>query len=163
MWPGLSARVGITARTHYLVVKGIVGKLVRDRIPEIIRHSGRVPIVKTLARDAYRTALIDKLYEEVGELTAAESANAVIEEAADIFEVLSAVAAEHGARINDVIEVACRKRSARGGFELRVWLEDVANAYHLTVGLYTHDRYSHCARPTVTHGVMSGGVVHPLR
>lgn len=31
-----------------------MGKLVRDRIPEIIRKSGRTPLVRTLAEQAYR-------------------------------------------------------------------------------------------------------------
>lgn len=108
-----------------------MGKLVRDRIPEIIRASGRVPIVTTLGRDAFRTALTDKLQEEVAELAAAKDADAVMEEAADIFEVLAAIAAECGATIDDVADVAVRKRAERGSFDLRIWLEDVDGAMHV--------------------------------
>ncbi len=97
-----------------------MGKLVRDKNPDIIRALGRIPFVTTLASDAYRTALTDKLREEVAELIAAKDAHAVIEEAADILEVLAAIAAEYGATINSVVDVARRKRAKRGGFEMRL-------------------------------------------
>jgi hypothetical protein len=48
-----------------------MGKLVRDKIPDMIRASGRTPHVRTLSTAEYRTALLDKLCEEVAELSAA--------------------------------------------------------------------------------------------
>lgn len=105
-----------------------MGKLVRDKIPDIIRASGRVPIQTILAEGEYRTALIDKLNEEVAELAAADDAGAVIEEAADILEVVAAIVAGCGATINDVLDVARRKRSERGGFDLRICLEGLDGA-----------------------------------
>ena len=102
-----------------------MGKLVRDKIPDIIRDSGRTPVVTTLATDAYRTALTDKLREEVAELIAAKDAHAVIEEAADVLEVLTAIAAEHGATLDTIVDIARRKRAERGGFDMRLWLNGV--------------------------------------
>ncbi len=102
-----------------------MGKLVRDKIPDIIRASGRTPVVTTLDTDAYRTALTDKLHEEVAELIAAKDAHAVIEEAADIVEVLAAIAAGYGASIDGIVDVARRKRVKRGGFDMRLWLNGV--------------------------------------
>src|SRR5690606_342167 len=69
-----------------------MGKLVRDKIPEFIRASGRTPHVSALSPSAYREALIDKLREEAAELQAAQTGEALLEEAADVLEVLAAIA-----------------------------------------------------------------------
>ena len=79
-----------------------MGKLVRDNIPEMIRASGRVPSVKTLGIDAFKTALRDKLIEETSELRAAEDRSKILTEAADVLEVLTAFAAYHGFSLNEV-------------------------------------------------------------
>jgi predicted house-cleaning noncanonical NTP pyrophosphatase (MazG superfamily) len=76
-----------------------VGKLVRDKIPDIITASGRTPHVTTLSSGAYLIALQDKLREGVSELVGAQASEVVIEEAADILEVFSAIATEHGATL----------------------------------------------------------------
>jgi predicted house-cleaning noncanonical NTP pyrophosphatase (MazG superfamily) len=102
-----------------------MGKLVRDKIPDIIRASGRTPRVTTLGAAEYRSALRDKLREEVDELLAAQSTGAVIEEAADVLEVLTAIAAEHDHSLADIVDVAHRKRAEKGGFERRLRLGGV--------------------------------------
>lgn len=102
-----------------------MGKLVRDMIPDIIRASGRTPHVTTLAVHAYRMALHEKLDEEVRELITARTTDAVIEEAADIVEVLTAIAADRGATLDSILDAAQRKRAERGGFSMRCWLDDI--------------------------------------
>jgi predicted house-cleaning noncanonical NTP pyrophosphatase (MazG superfamily) len=101
-----------------------MGKLVRDKIPEIIRRSGRTPRVTTLDEQAYRTALYDKLREEAAELRVARRREEVIDELADLLEVVVALAATHDVTLDAIIEAARRKRADRGGFEMRLWLED---------------------------------------
>ncbi len=68
-----------------------MGKLVRDLIPEIIERAGRTPTVRLLDQDEYVEALHDKLLEEAEELRLA-SGRARLEEAADVYEVLLAIA-----------------------------------------------------------------------
>ncbi|MDA4088064.1 phosphoribosyl-ATP pyrophosphohydrolase [Mycolicibacterium hassiacum] len=102
-----------------------LGKLVRDRIPDIIRRSGRTPRYRTLSTDEYRRALIDKLNEEVGELAAAENQESILGEAADVVEVVAAIAAEYGADLGTVLDIASRKRTERGGFGQRLWLSSI--------------------------------------
>ena len=102
-----------------------MSKLVRDKIPDIIRASGRTPHVTTLAAGPYQAALHDKLHEEVDELSAAGTTDAVIEEAADIVEVLIAIAGERGATLDNILDAAQRKRTERGGFVMRLWLDGV--------------------------------------
>jgi predicted house-cleaning noncanonical NTP pyrophosphatase (MazG superfamily) len=68
-------------------------------------------------------ALHDKLDEEAAELRSANSADKVMEEAADVLEVLIGLAALHGRTLDDILRVASNKRSDRGGFDERLWLE----------------------------------------
>ena len=102
-----------------------MGKLVRDRIPDIIRESGRSPRVASLSAAAYRRALIDKLREEVDELAAAHTTESLLEEAADVLEVLTAITVEQGAGLATIVDIARVKRDERGGFDLRLWLDGV--------------------------------------
>ena len=67
-------------------------KLVRDRIPEIIRKNGETPIVKTLDEREFEQELNKKLLEEVNEYLA----DGNIEELADIEEVLRTLVALKG-------------------------------------------------------------------
>jgi predicted house-cleaning noncanonical NTP pyrophosphatase (MazG superfamily) len=82
---------------------------------------GRVPLLRTLAEEQYGDALLAKLQEEVTELAGAAPADR-LEEAADVYEVLLALLAHTGHRLDDLIRAADRKRAERGGFSGRVWL-----------------------------------------
>jgi len=98
-----------------------VGKLVRDRIPEIIREHGREPVVTVLGEADYREALLEKLFEESAELREAADAE-VAEEIADVLEVLRAIAKAHGHEWSDIEKVAEVKRAERGAFRERLYL-----------------------------------------
>lgn len=50
-----------------------MGKLVRDRIPEIIKTDGKNPITRVLSEDEYLQELDTKLNEEVAEYQADKS------------------------------------------------------------------------------------------
>ena len=96
-------------------------KLVRDGIPQIIRDSGAEPHIRVLSPDEFVPAAIDKLLEEAGELKDARGDDR-LHELADLWEVLSSVATAMGWTMSDVEAAADVKRSARGGFNDRVWL-----------------------------------------
>ena len=102
--------------------QGLSGKLVRDKIPEIIGADGGDPNVRTLNDEEYTASLKAKLIEEVDELLTAPVEKRT-EEVADVIEVLQAMVQNYGLKW-DAVEVEClRKRGERGGFEARVWLE----------------------------------------
>jgi predicted house-cleaning noncanonical NTP pyrophosphatase (MazG superfamily) len=95
------------------------GKLVRDKIPEIIaKNEGAVPEFRVLGDAEYAEGLRDKLVEEVGEYLASGE----VEELADILEVVYALAARDGLSPVDLERVRAEKRDARGGFDGRVKL-----------------------------------------
>ena len=93
-------------------------KLVRDRIPEIIRATGRC--CETVAMDdaAYRRALLDTLVEEAGEEARADP-HQIVSELADLFEVLDALLDAHGIDHDTVLAEQQRRRVERGGFGRR--------------------------------------------
>ena len=93
-------------------------KLVRDRIPEIMREKGEAPHLEILDDAAYRCELLKKLDEEVAEYK--ESGET--EELADILEVLLALAKAQGASAEELQRICTEKRKARGGFAKRIFL-----------------------------------------
>jgi predicted house-cleaning noncanonical NTP pyrophosphatase (MazG superfamily) len=98
-------------------------KLVRDRIPEIIKEAGKEPVTKMVKDSAeLKLLLIDKLAEEMQEYTESGS----VEEIADILEVLQALVEKvHGMNWEQVREIQGRKREERGGFRDGIVLERV--------------------------------------
>jgi predicted house-cleaning noncanonical NTP pyrophosphatase (MazG superfamily) len=98
------------------------GKLVRDRIPEIIEQSGSVPVVETAApADRYRYGRA-KLQEELAEYLASQD----VVELADLVEACFAVAALHGVSPSELLDIVRVKRQQRGGFDR--WLVWMGNA-----------------------------------
>lgn len=93
--------------------KLIMGKLVRDKIPEIIKAAGKEPMVHTLSTEEYLSELDAKLNEEVAEYQADKS----MEEMADILEVLFAICEARGHSIDELMEVKAKKQSERGAFK----------------------------------------------
>ena len=98
-------------------------KLVRDRIPEIIREAGKVPVTRIVTEEAeLRQRLIDKLSEEMQEYRESGS----VEEIADILEVLQALVEQiHGMSWEQVREIQGSKWEERGGFRDGIVLERV--------------------------------------
>ncbi len=102
-------------------------KLVRNGIPRIIEADGGQPVTRVLDQTGYMAALWAKLMEETAEARAAPDKQ-LRSELADVLEVLQALAAAHGMDWDDVVADAIRKRSERGGFDKRIFLEYVDRA-----------------------------------
>jgi len=99
-------------------------KLVRDRIPEIIQSEGGVPFTRVLDEVSYREALLTKLIEEAGEASHASAAD-LPGELTDVLEVLRALIVTVGMSWDQLVSLADDKRSRRGGFGKRIFLEYV--------------------------------------
>ena len=91
-------------------------KLVRDKIPDIIRESGETPITRKATPLGLRAALIEKLHEEVEEFSQASGRDAIMEELADILEVVFSLGESYGSQL-ELIEISLKKRRERGGFD----------------------------------------------
>jgi len=97
-------------------------KLVRDRIPEIIEVDGHHPVTRVLDRQDYRAALLAKLVEEAHEAKDAP-ADELRGELADIWEVLQALLGTLRLTCQELEALAAAKRTERGGFDRRIFLE----------------------------------------
>ncbi len=93
------------------------GKLVRDKIPQIIRSKGQEPVITTVGVEDYRVRLREKLREEVEEYLASDNDS---EELADILEVMYALAREAGTDQQELERLRAAKAEKRGGFADRI-------------------------------------------
>ncbi len=96
-------------------------KLVRDRIPEIIRQSG-IECETTVLSDAeYCQALRLKLIEEAGEVAEANG-DELVAELADLYEVIDALMLSYGISGDRILDAQAKRRETRGGFAQKIML-----------------------------------------
>ena len=93
-------------------------KLVRDRIPELIRQRGGSASVRELELDEYIDALRKKLSEEMLEFYASSH----IEELVDILEVVYALAAIADISPQELEQLRQTKAETHGSFDQRLLL-----------------------------------------
>jgi len=96
-------------------------KLVRDKIPNIIKESGKQCKYHVADYDEYKVRLYEKMREELDEFINTPC----YEEAADMYEVFSSICAIHDMNMIKVEVAAVDKRRERGSFEKRIVLESV--------------------------------------
>lgn len=100
----------------------IYNKLVRDKIPDIIRKDNKECKTEILDDGRYVIELKKKFLEEMEEYQGARSDEEAIEELADILEILHALAEVHGSDIDSLEQVRREKAEKRGGFSDKVFL-----------------------------------------
>ena len=96
-------------------------KLVRDRIPEIIKADGKECIVEVVDNKKKYELLERKLEEEVNEFL--EDKN--LEELADVMEVLFGLADSLGYSEDELLAKREPKKNERGGFKEGIVLKEV--------------------------------------
>ena len=95
-------------------------KLIRDKIPEIIKKKGGKPVVHIADEAEYWTKLKEKLSEEVEEFKKDENR----EELADIFEVIDAIVEYKKFDKKETEKIQKKKAEERGKFKKRIILEE---------------------------------------
>jgi superfamily II DNA or RNA helicase/predicted house-cleaning noncanonical NTP pyrophosphatase (MazG superfamily)/HKD family nuclease len=109
------------------------GKMIRDRIPEIIRNAGQVPFVSTVSGLEYTQAAREKLLEEAHELfqvsCAEQQPDKLLAESADVLEVILALLKQQGLGLEDLLQKLEQRREERGGFEQGFFLESVGQPW----------------------------------
>ncbi|MFA5637277.1 MAG: nucleoside triphosphate pyrophosphohydrolase [Anaerovoracaceae bacterium] len=96
-------------------------KLVRDKVPQIIKDSGKECVCETLPDEEYIKMLNEKLVEEAREYT--ETGD--IEELADMGEVMHAILDYKNTSLEEFQKVRMEKLQAHGGFKDRILLKEV--------------------------------------
>lgn len=105
----------------YSMKTKIYSKLVRDRIPEIIKSDGKTCITEILPDVQYLEMLDAKLSEELAEYQEDKS----LEELADLLEVMRAVINARGWSWEQLEQIRREKVAKRGGFEKKILLKEV--------------------------------------
>jgi len=105
----------------------VYNKLVRDKIVDIINNNGRdeVAVYRILDDNELKIELLKKLEEEFIELKEAiiyGDNNSIVEESADLIEVIRAI---NNNDLDCVISKLEQKREKRGGFSKKIFLEKV--------------------------------------
>ena len=98
-----------------------MGKLVRDKVPEIIEAEGKKAKVRVLTDWEFKEEVYKKLKEEVDELCKNRSA----EEMADVLEVIKMIYYVDPKAYDNVFGISVRKRKERGSFYGKKYLEEV--------------------------------------
>jgi predicted house-cleaning noncanonical NTP pyrophosphatase (MazG superfamily) len=101
-------------------------KLVRDKIPELIRERGEKVDAIALRGDALIVALRQKLVEEAFEALDAASGEELLGEIADVQEVLLALASALDIDSRSLEQERLRKKKKRGGFDAGLMLVKTA-------------------------------------
>jgi predicted house-cleaning noncanonical NTP pyrophosphatase (MazG superfamily) len=96
-------------------------KLVRDKIPDIIKNSGKEYRIHISEEEEYIKELKNKVIEEMEEFLE----NPTEEEMGDILEALEGFIDFYGLDKNLIEKVKLEKKNSRGGFKKRIILDKV--------------------------------------
>jgi phosphoribosyl-ATP pyrophosphohydrolase len=94
-----------------------MNKLVRDKMVKIIESEGRVLRYTILPEDRYKHQLKVKLIEEATEVRNSNSIENLIEEIADVQEVIDCIIKANNLNKKDIKTAQSRKRKNRGSFK----------------------------------------------
>ncbi len=104
-------------------MKKIYNKLVRDRVPQIIKKNGDGCVVKRLNQKEFKLEALKKVVEEANELLDAKDSRVeMIKELADIQEIIDAVMDSHKISKKEIMKEKRERKKQRGGFEKKIFL-----------------------------------------
>lgn len=101
-------------------------KLVRDNIPQQIENHGEKVDILSLSEKAHNYALLDKLIEEAYEAHDAIDRSSLIEEIADINEIIDALLDSLDVSKKELKEIQKAKKDTKGGFKKGLLLKKTA-------------------------------------
>lgn len=102
-------------------MKYTYNKLIRDKNVEIMEKLGHKVTYKVLSDKEYLKELNKKVVEEANEFVEAND----LEELADLFEVIYAVADFKKIDLKEVEKIRLAKRERKGAFKNKIYLKDV--------------------------------------
>jgi len=100
-------------------------KLIRDKIPEIIKKDNAIPKISILNDEQFAMSLKEKLVEEAKELLEAKTSEEILSELSDVLELVESIATNNESTIAEVEKQKLAKKEKRGGFEKKLFLEYV--------------------------------------
>lgn len=103
----------------------IYKKLIRDKIPQFFAKPDKVFNTKTLSDPEFKIALKQKLVEEAQELSQTSLKEDLIDEIADVTEVLNYIKSSENISDDEIEKSRLAKKEERGGFDQKLFLESV--------------------------------------
>lgn len=101
-------------------------KLVRDKIPEIIRKNGKTAITHKAGETEFKLKLEEKLKEEIDEFFKSSSEELAKEELADVLEIIKNICElTLGIDMSELDKIRQKKEDKRGAFAKRIILDEV--------------------------------------
>jgi predicted house-cleaning noncanonical NTP pyrophosphatase (MazG superfamily) len=98
-------------------------KLIRDNIPEIaLKERGEVLDIRIAKQEEFEDFVMLKLLEETNEIISAKTKNELVEELADLMEVVKTLAMHHGI-VNELFDKIEEKALERGSFNRKFILK----------------------------------------
>lgn len=98
-----------------------VEKLIRDRLPQMMRDQGLTVFDRRMETGEFVARLKEKLIEEAREAAASDTREELVEELADLAEVITALTATAEITPDEIEAVRLKKRAERGGFDERMF------------------------------------------
>lgn len=98
-----------------------IGKLIRDKMPEIMRSMGLRVYERTVDAEEYISLLKLKLVEEATEVFNAKSLEEITEELADVYEVFLSLCKAQNIDFAVIEKARIDKKEQKGGFDNRVY------------------------------------------
>lgn len=102
-----------------------VDKLIRDKIPGILQANKIVVNTRTMETPEFISRLKDKLVEEAKECFETESSDELIEELADLIEVINALCQVTRINMQQIEEKRLEKMKHKGAFDDRIFNSSV--------------------------------------
>lgn len=99
----------------------VFNKLVRDKIPDIIKSNNEKCDIRILNDNEFKKELYKKLLEEANEVIHAKD-DEVKEELADTLEIIIKIAEIYNSNLNEIIELCDKKRLKKGSFDKKIFL-----------------------------------------
>ncbi|MFH7834733.1 phosphoribosyl-ATP pyrophosphohydrolase [Bacillus luti] len=102
-------------------------KLIRNKIPQIIKSNGKTPTTRILSEEEYIKEICKKTQEELTEYLEADTKEHKLEELSDLLELINALAEHEGTTLEEINNIRKKKAEERGGFSDRVFLIEVTD------------------------------------
>lgn len=96
-------------------------KLIRNKIPQIIKTNGKTPTTRILPIKE----ICKKTQEELIEYLEATTKEDKLEELSDLLELINALAEYEGTTLGEIDKIRRKKAEERGGFQNRIFLQDI--------------------------------------
>jgi predicted house-cleaning noncanonical NTP pyrophosphatase (MazG superfamily) len=114
-----------------------IDKLIRDKLPDLMRQNNVAFCERVMDDEEYRKSLKDKILEEANEVFLSETPGDLLEELADLLEVIHALGTVCGLTIEQIDQQRLQKKDQKGGFEGRIHCSYVEiDSAHEKIGYY---------------------------